>query len=112
MTDVQPLDRALAALDKSRVALDDLDANCCVPRRSPRMKALGETLAVARASIENPDDKTTVEAAIAVMEDAGAQVGRLQVTCCAPSRMKLYSEFLAGLTKAQIHVKQSLNLEH
>ena len=46
------------------------------------------------------------------MEDAGAQVGRLQVTCCAPSRMKLYSEFLAGLTKAQIHVKQSLNLEH
>ena len=113
MSDLEPIGRALAALDRCQTALDELDAECCAPGRSPRMLALGDTLASARSDVEGTGLNPGVASkAIVKLEDAGAQVGRLQVTCCAPGRMKLYADFLAGLTKAQINLSRSVGSDH
>jgi hypothetical protein len=103
MTDFVPIDRAYAALDKAGAALQSLDANCCEPGRSPRMMALGSTLRSARwylATIGPGDPEVTVKL-IAKLEDAGAQIGSLQIDCCAPSRLPLYAEMLAKLNEVQ-----------
>ena len=89
---------ALEALADSERALDQLEATCCVPDRSPSMEALAATLARARASLTDAEESATVTAHL---EDAGAQVGRLQVGCCAPSRLPLYARILENLTTAQ-----------
>ncbi len=49
---------------------------------------------------------------IATLEDAGAQIGSLQVTCCAPSRLPLYARMLEDLTSAQRTVTSRLELDH
>lgn len=77
------------------------------------MKRLEETLAVTRSALERAGhNPSAAEAAIAEMEDAGSQVGRLQVGCCAPSRMPLYAEMLEELTKAQRTVTNAHQLGH
>ena len=77
------------------------------------MKRLGETLAEARRDIANVKaDPGTVTTAIEHLEDAGAQVGRLQVGCCAPNRLPLYVDLLEGLTTAQLEVNRSLGQSH
>lgn len=102
VTDTTQMDRAFQALDDAEEALAELDAGCCVPGRSPRMKALAATLRQARATLEDATAGTTDgEDAIPVLEEAGAQIGRLQITCCAPSRLPLYTRMLADLSKAQ-----------
>jgi hypothetical protein len=77
------------------------------------MKRLGKTLSDARADIASlngdPDSATT---SIEHLEDAGAQVGRLQVGCCAPNRLPLYVDLLEGLTTAQLEVNRSLGQGH
>jgi hypothetical protein len=103
MTDFVPIERAYAALDKAGGALESLDANCCEPGRSPRMMALGSTLQSARgylAKIEHGNAELTMKL-IAQLEDAGAQIGSLQIDCCAPSRLPLYAEILANLNEVQ-----------
>lgn len=104
-----PIDRASEALDRCKSALDELDASCCEPGRSPRMQELDELLAAARVELGGTGDLTEV---IPRLEDAGARIGRLQVTCCAPSRMKLYADLLAGLAKAQLHINRELGEGH
>ncbi len=101
---------AFDALDSCQAALDKLDALCCEPGRSPRMKTLGESLAAARSGLERGDVSATAETVLAELEDAGAQVGRLQVGCCAPNRLPLYVTFLEGLTTAQLAVNRELGL--
>ena len=77
------------------------------------MKRLGETLAEARRDIATVKvDPGTATAAIEYLEDAGAQVGRLQVGCCAPNRLPLYVDLLEGLTTAQLEVNRSLGQSH
>jgi hypothetical protein len=66
------------------------------------MKALGDTLNVARSELGDPE---AADIALAHLEDVGAQVGRLQVGCCAPARMPLYASFLEGLMTAQRSIK-------
>jgi hypothetical protein len=96
---------ALAALDDCGAALRDLDAGCCEPGRSPRMQSLADTLDEARAGLQHsPADPDTT---LALLEDAGGQIGRLQVGCCAPNRLPLYERMLAGLTTAQIAVNRA-----
>ena len=113
MADVRPLDAALAHLDDCAAALDQLEARCCEPGRSPRMRALGETLAAARINIEGiADDASAANVALVELEDAGAQVGRLQVGCCAPNRLPLYADMLEGLTNAQLAVNAELGRGH
>jgi hypothetical protein len=55
------------------------------------MEELAATLASARRTLDDVDDDAiTAGTVIGMLEDAGAQLGRLQVACCAPDRMKLY----------------------
>lgn len=83
-----------AALDEAERILVRLEATCCLPERSPRMVALRETIGRVREA-EAP-------AAALLLEDAGAQVGSLQVACCAPKRLPLYTELLARFTTARM----------
>lgn len=103
MTKPELMEPAFEALDACHGALGVLDAKCCAPGRSPSMAELAATLTEARVKLRAatiaPD--TGGPAALAVLEDAGAQVGRLQVGCCAPDRMPLYAEILENLTKAR-----------
>lgn len=105
MTNLHP---ALAALDTCDKTLDKLDKLCCNPGRSPRMAKLAETVADARRGLDDVDaDQTLAANVLAHLEDAGAQIGSLQVGCCAPARMPLYATFLENLTQAQLSLKQN-----
>ncbi len=104
---------ATEALKECDAALVKLDKTCCDPGRSPQMAALAATLASARSFVElSAADPTLASRAIAELEDAGAQVGRLQVGCCAPNRMPLYVTILGGLTESQLRLNASLGLGH
>lgn len=115
MATTYTLESAWTALGDCDTALVELEANCCVPRRSPSMAALATTLAKARiglADIENGDHDQAVETTIATLEDAGAQIGLLQVGCCAPSRLPLYHTMLDGLTTTQRSIKRLVKAPH
>jgi len=113
MSTPKTFDRALAAIDKAEVALEELEANCCVPGRSPRMARLGDTLSSVRAGIRELDeDGDSGDDAIAGLEDAGAQIGSLQIGCCAPARLPLYTEMLKQLTGAQRTITRGLDRGH
>lgn len=96
-----PSEYALAALDKCGVALAELEARCCEPGRSPSMAALANTLDTARTRIQELSGDPDPTSAVDALEDAGAQVGRLQVGCCAPDRLPLYARILQELTRTQ-----------
>ncbi len=113
MGDTGTIDGALSALDTCDAALRKLDLRCCEPGRSPSMKRLAMTLSEARSEIDAlTGDPERAATAINQLEDAGAQVGRLQVGCCAPNRLPLYAELLEGLTTAQLEVNRSLGQGH
>ena len=106
---------ARSALDSCAAALDKLDRLCCEPGRSPRMKALGTTLANARDGLARHHPgrgDRAAEIVIAHLEDAGAQVGSLQVGCCAPNRLPLYAALLEELTNAQLSINSELGRSH
>ncbi len=110
MTSLAQIEPAFDALDVCVGALGVLDANCCEPGRSPRLAELGNTLTEAKVKLRavTIDSDIAGPAALDVLESAGAQVGRLQVGCCAPDRMPLYAEILENLTVAQITVNRVL----
>jgi len=113
MADTGTIRDALQALDACDAALRTLDLRCCEPGRSPSMKRLASTLSDARQGIaELNTESQNAASAIESLEDAGAQVGRLQVGCCAPNRLSLYVELLEGLTVAQLEVNGSLGRGH
>jgi hypothetical protein len=97
------LTTAFDALSDGGTALASLETTCCVPDRSPSMQRLADTLQAARDALETFAAAGGSPAAVtAHLEDAGAQVGRLQVGCCAPSRMPLYARILQDLTTVQL----------
>ncbi len=101
------------ALDDSDVALKKLSAICCEPGRSPRMDALAETLSKARGNLERAVVTTeTAETTIPILEDAGSQLGWLQVGCCAPERLPLYERILRNLMTIQLSISESLGTGH
>jgi hypothetical protein len=113
MGDTTTVDGALTALDTCDAALRKLDLRCCEPGRSPSMQRLATALSQARADVAavgHDADRATL--AIDRLEDAGAQVGRLQVGCCAPNRLPLYAELLEGLTTAQLEVSRAIGQGH
>jgi hypothetical protein len=74
------------------------------------MRALAGTLADARTGLQRfPDDPGST---LDLLEDAGGQIGRLQVGCCAPDRLPLYERILTGLTTAQIAVSRARGAGH
>lgn len=109
----EPLNSAFSTLSACDETVAKLDSMCCAPGRSPRMKALSKTLGAARkglaAGVMKPD---AAEQVLTLLEDAGAQVGRLQVGCCAPKRLPLYAEILEGLTTAQLTIKSEVGSGH
>ncbi|MCP3998872.1 MAG: hypothetical protein GY722_27960 [bacterium] len=111
MTSLADIEPAFDALDRCVGALGILDARCCDPGRSPRLAELGNTLTEARVKLRAVTIQPDVAGseAIHVLESAGAQVGQLQVGCCAPDRMPLYAEILENPTVAQMTVAQMLN---
>lgn len=110
---ITPIASVADALDDCDAALIKLNKTCCDPGRSPQMMALAETIAEARRQLDEvPSNRDLADEAIAHLTSAGAQVGRLQVGCCAPSRMPLYVRILAALTEAQLRLNASLGLGH
>jgi hypothetical protein len=103
----EALSPAFDALDDGVVALAKLDTTCCVPGRSPRMEELGETIAAARTALEAYRDGGDPDTVTATLEDAGGQVGRLQIGCCAENRLPLYSRILTDLTTVQLTLDRS-----
>lgn len=77
------------------------------------MRTLSETLDEARDALDGVGhDVDAADAAVAVLEDAGAQIGWLQVGCCAPNRMPLYADILKGLMNAQLTVNRAVGRGH
>lgn len=103
--------RVQKALDDAYEALDELEAGCCVPDRSPRMAALRATLDDAAMQLAEASPETG-RGIIATLEDAGGKIGSLQVACCAPARLPLYTRMLTDLTTAQRSVTSAFDLEH
>jgi hypothetical protein len=113
MGETGTIEGALSALDTCNTTLRELDLRCCEPGRSPSMKRLATTLSQARSDIAGlTDDPGSATTAIDHLEDAGAQVGRLQVGCCTPNRLPLYVELLEGLTTAQLEINRTLGQGH
>lgn len=102
-----PIDNAFSALTSADLALEELEARCCVPGRSPRMTALAESLQSVRDDLGrlSSHEDLDVEALVSKLEDVGGQVGSLQIDCCAPSRLPLYAEMLSNLNKIQRSVR-------
>ena len=112
MTDTAPLAPALDALADSEKALLKLDLQCCEPGRSPRMHALGETLQAARRGLDEITRGADAGETLTHLEDAGAQLGSLQVGCCAPGRLPLYARMLENLTTAQLAINRAIGAGH
>ena len=104
---------AFAALDAADASVEELHQGCCQPLRSPRIEALAATLQRARTGLgEVTDGGRRAIDVIEVLEDAGAQLGHLQVACCTPARMKLYSDTLGSLSRVQRTLTREFDLEH
>lgn len=113
MPENDPLASGLDELERAQEVVDELHAGCCQPLRSPRMETLSATLQTARAALGELDgDPATGSRVVALLEDAGAQLGYLQVACCTPARTKLYTEALERLGKTQRLIKRTFDLEH
>jgi hypothetical protein len=113
MTNLPTLEPAFAALDDCDAALIKLDKMCCDPGRSPRMKRLAMTLAEARSALTGlANGSSGGPVTVSHLEDAGSQLGSLQVGCCAPSRMPLYARMLENLTDIQRSVASHQGTGH
>ena len=103
-----PVPSSLDELAAATAALDELDARCCDPGRSPQMIALREQLDQVRKLLPAASsDASAAGATLAVLEEAGAMVGALQIGCCAPNRLPLYARMLDRLTKIQIEINRT-----
>ena len=78
------------------------------------MEALEETIAAVSSAIDDVEngDHDALDTTIGHIEDAGAQIGWLQVGCCAPNRLPLYHTLLEGLTATQRSAKNAVGAGH
>lgn len=107
------IDFALQALDDCDLALVKLNETCCDPGRSPQMTDLAETISHVRRLVGAASTDTNgAPDATHYIEQAGAQVGRIQVTCCAEDRLPLYVTILAGLTATQLRLHAAIGHGH
>ncbi|HLU28324.1 MAG TPA: hypothetical protein VKZ65_07785 [Glycomyces sp.] len=106
------LSSAYPFLDAADGAVRELHEDCCQPLRSPRMEKLAQTITAARQRLDQAVDPESAEAVISVLEDAGGQLGFLQVACCTPARTRLYSETLQNLSRVQRLLTREFGLDH
>lgn len=79
-----------------------LEKLCCAPGRSPAMQQIADDLAAARAQFGDfAGEESAADSIVALLEETGSRIGRLQVGCCAPARMPLYADLLTSLTELQ-----------
>jgi hypothetical protein len=103
----------LAQLAQAEEVVRELHEGCCQPLRSPRMEALSLTIRSARQALAELDgDERAASAVIDLLEDAGAQLGHLQVACCTPARTTLYTRALECLGTTQRLIKRTFDLDH
>ena len=57
-------------------------------------------------------DAAVADDTLTGLEDAGAQIGSLQIGCCAPNRLPLYAEILRELTTMQLEINRALGRNH
>lgn len=96
------------ALDQADETVRLLHDGCCDEVRATRIDAVAATLEAARSRMDRiHDDEDGDSNVIAVLEDAGAQLGGLQIGCCALGRSQLYAEALESLAKAQLGISRS-----
>ena len=91
---------AFSALDDCDATIEELARLCCVPGRGKSLESLGRRLQRLRAALADVGD------------DPGADIGRLQIGCCAENRMPLYSDLLQGLTAVQLTMNESVGRGH
>jgi hypothetical protein len=102
--------KALADCD---AVVDRLHKMCCEPDRSPRMLAIKDTIVSVSADLDaSSDDTGALDRALASLMDIGAQIGYLQVGCCAPARMPLYADALNHLSVAQLNIDRPAGMTH
>jgi hypothetical protein len=71
------------------------------------MERLAATLSEVGAALSRADaDPTAAAEAAALIEEAGAQVGWLQVACCSEKRLPMYTTILAKLTAVHMVLDQ------
>jgi hypothetical protein len=75
------------------------------------MAAIEEALIDVRLDLDS-EDHGSLDRALRGAEDVGAAIGRLQVGCCAPLRMPLYTEALTFLNAIQLGVSKELGRGH
>lgn len=104
---------AREALADATVALSKLEKTCCLPERSPRMAALAEVIDAASRRVDAfGTGAGSAQSVTDTLEEAGGQVGRLQIGCCAPNRLPLYSRILEDLTTVQLTLDRIRGLGH
>lgn len=91
------------ALVMAQATVDELERRCCDVGRSPRLAAVAVKLTELRQAAEQPDG-VEPETASRWLQEAGAMVGELQVACCAPNRLPLYTSLLEQLNFVQRHL--------
>ena len=93
--------------------LSRLEKMCCAPGRSPQMASIADALASVRSRVAALDGtEASVDRLIGQLEETGSQIGALQVGCCAPARMPLYSKLLTSLTEIQRHAQAQIGQGH
>lgn len=112
MSEPKDMETANGLLEGANATLEELESKCCQPLRSPRMAALDDTLTEIGRLLPSASDRAAAESLVSKLDDAGSQLGGLQVTCCAPARMPLYTNMLTDLMKLQRWVKRQADLGH
>jgi len=74
------------------------------------MQHLAETLGEVRTQLEA--DSRDLDRLVVTLEDAGGQLGRLQIGCCTADRMPLYADTLTRLTEIQLVASADAGVGH
>ena len=106
------IETARAALADSSKTVERLHKMCCEPDRSPRLRAIQDSLAGIESRLTDNADRPALDGVLGQLADLGAAIGRLQVDCCAPKRMPLYARALSGLTAVQLNINDALDRGH
>lgn len=104
--------RVSTEIEKCHELVGRLHKMCCEPDRSPRMQRIEDALDSARSHVSDRMTHASATAALAILTDVGAQIGRLQVECCTEARLPLYAEALEHLTRTQIGINAQLGRAH
>jgi hypothetical protein len=77
------------------------------------MAALREAITEIRKTLPAAmGDRHATSRLLGNLEETGAQIGRLQIGCCAPARLPLYAQMLEDLTTIQRELNRAIGEGH